>query len=99
MAALKTRTRAVVFRLTQDEYEGLKAVCNEKGMSSFSEFARSELLALTGCGEAEQMLQTQLNEMSGQLKKLELLLQEVCRAINQTAAGQSVGVPAPQEER
>ena len=98
MAALKTRTRAVVIRLTPDEYEGLKAACFEKGMSNFSEFARSELFALTGSGEVEHMLQTQLNEISSQLMKLELLLREVCRAMNQTAAAcQSARLLAAQE--
>jgi hypothetical protein len=77
-----------MFRLTQDEYEGLKAACYEKGLSNFSEFARSELLALSGRGVDEQMLQTQLSEISGRLMKLELLIQEVCRAVDQTAPRQ-----------
>ncbi|HUS06512.1 MAG TPA: hypothetical protein VMZ52_09460 [Bryobacteraceae bacterium] len=99
MAALKTRNRAVVFRLSQDEYEGLKAVCYEKGMN-FSEFARSELLALAECGDSWQMFQTQLNDISGHLMKLDLVLQEICRAMNQTtAACRSACLPAAQEER
>jgi hypothetical protein len=98
MAALRTRTRAVVFRLTPDEYEVLKAACCGKGMNNFSEFARSELLSRSGRGVAEHMLQTQLSEISGQLMKLELLLQDVCHTMNQTAAAcQSARLLAAQE--
>jgi hypothetical protein len=41
---LKRRDRIVVFRLSQDEYEGLKAACAERGAASISSFARAELL-------------------------------------------------------
>ena len=44
MPILKRRDRIVVFRLSQDEYEGLKAACAERGAASISSFARSELL-------------------------------------------------------
>jgi len=44
MAILKRRDRIVVFRLSQDEYEGLKTACAERGAPSISSFARSELL-------------------------------------------------------
>jgi hypothetical protein len=92
MAELKTRNRAVMFRLTQGEYEDLKAACCAKNMN-FSEFARSELLALAGCGDAWQTLHAHLNEISGQLMNLDLLLQDIYRAMNQSTAA------SPQEGR
>ena len=44
MPTLKRRDRIVVFRLSQDEYEGLKAACAERGAASISSFARAEVL-------------------------------------------------------
>ena len=44
MAILKRRDRLVVFRLSQDEYDGLRAACTEHGAASISAFARSEVM-------------------------------------------------------
>lgn len=44
MAIIKRRDRIVLFRLSQDEYEGLRAACTERGGASISSFARSEIL-------------------------------------------------------
>jgi hypothetical protein len=44
MTALKPRRRLVNFRLTQEEYDRLAAVCARKGVPSISDFARSAIL-------------------------------------------------------
>ena len=48
MAIIKRRDRIVLFRLAQDEYEGLRAACAERGGASISSFARSEVLRALG---------------------------------------------------
>ncbi len=44
MSGLKPRSRLVNFRLTEEEYGGLAAVCARKGSPSISDFARAAIL-------------------------------------------------------
>jgi len=40
----KRRTRSVIFRINQDEYNQLQAACSEIGARSLSDFLRSRVL-------------------------------------------------------
>ena len=73
MPILKRRDRIVVFRLSQDEYEGLKAACAERGAASISSFARSELLTSLNRGH--------LSEVYRQLSQLESSVQRIARIL------------------
>jgi uncharacterized protein (DUF1778 family) len=42
---LRTRTRLVTFRLTDDELERLKVACDQQGARCLSDFARSTMLS------------------------------------------------------
>jgi hypothetical protein len=44
MPVRNRRSRVVLFRLTQDEYESLLEASSVEGARSFSEFARTKLL-------------------------------------------------------
>jgi hypothetical protein len=44
MSGLKPRSRLVNFRLTEEEYGRLAAVCARKGSPSISDFARAAIL-------------------------------------------------------
>ncbi len=44
MSGLKPRSRLVNFRLTEEEYGRLAAVCLRKGSPSISDFARAAIL-------------------------------------------------------
>jgi hypothetical protein len=44
--ALKRRSRVVNFRLTEEEYGKLAAVCVHKGCPSISDFARAAILGM-----------------------------------------------------
>ena len=48
MAVANRRNRAVVFRVTQEEYEALRAVSAKTGARNISDFVRSTLLASIG---------------------------------------------------
>jgi hypothetical protein len=48
---LKTRTRLVSFRLSEEEYERLKYVCSQKGARSISDGARALLCQSRGFSE------------------------------------------------
>ena len=44
MPPFQRRTRTVIFRLTDDEYQKLKSACLSRGARTVSDFARTELL-------------------------------------------------------
>jgi hypothetical protein len=46
MAIIKKRDRFVLFRLSQDEYEAIRAVCEKRAAPSISSFARGEILKM-----------------------------------------------------
>jgi hypothetical protein len=48
---LKTRTRLVSFRLSEDEYQRLKYVCSQKGARSISDGARALLYQIQGISD------------------------------------------------
>ena len=68
MPVLKRRNRVVVFRLTQDEYEDLKAVTSIRGARNISDFARSELLTSI---EQERRPDVRLSDADKKLTSLE----------------------------
>ena len=73
MPILKRRDRIVVFRLSQDEYEGLKAACAERGAASISSFARAELLT--------SLDRDRLSGVSRQLTQLESSMQRITQIL------------------
>jgi hypothetical protein len=78
MPVLKPRNRVVVFRLTQDEYQDLKAVSSVRGARNISDFARSELLHSIGHGR--------LSSVDQKLSNLESALQRVAQLLEGIAA-------------
>jgi len=73
MPILKRRNRIVVFRLSQDEYEGLKAACAERGAASISSFARADLLT--------SLEHNRSSEVSRALSNLETSVQRMTRIL------------------
>ena len=73
MPILKRRDRIVVFRLSQDEYEGLKAACAERGAASISSFARAEVLT--------SLDRDRLSGVSRQLSNLESGMERITQIL------------------
>jgi hypothetical protein len=73
VAILKRRDRLVVFRLSQDEYDGLRAACAEHGAASISAFARSELM--------KSLQRDGLSKVSGQLSMLQSSIQRITQIL------------------
>jgi hypothetical protein len=76
MPVLKPRNRVVVFRLTQDEYQELKAVSSVRGARNISDFARSELLHSIGHGGLSAVDRKLLN-LESVLQRVEQLLEGI----------------------
>ena len=78
MAIIKRRDRIVLFRLAQDEYEGLRAACAERGGASISSFARSEVLrALDRDGHSG--LSQQLSSLQSSMQRITQILETLAK--------------------
>lgn len=74
--AVKNRSRVVVFRVTQEEYQYLRSVCLERGGRNLSEFTRSELLAfLKSAGQSDE----RIAELERKLASLQYSVQHMIR--------------------
>jgi len=72
MTFIKRRDRAVIFRLTQDEYHNLETACRQRGARTLSDYARSELLQAAERDQSEVM--RQLSDLRTRLERMEGLL-------------------------
>jgi hypothetical protein len=81
MGVLKPRKRLVNFRLTQEEYERLAAVCAQKGAPSISDFARSAILRTVELESSPAgALNNRLAYLDQRLAQLEAGLRRLARA-------------------
>ena len=76
MAIIKRRDRFVLFRLSQDEYQLLRAACEEQGAASISSFARSEILKALN-GSRPTGVSEQLSSLQSSLKRLTQMLETI----------------------
>jgi hypothetical protein len=82
MAIIKRRDRIVLFRLSQDEYERLRAACEEDGAASISAFARSEILKVidsAGPSPVSQQLSSLQSLMEQMTQRLEAVIKSPAR--------------------
>lgn len=78
MAVLKSRSRLVTFRLSNEEYESLKNTCVAEGARSISDFARAAVLhrvethgsKRVSLGDDLATLSARLEELDGALRDL-----------------------------
>jgi ubiquinone biosynthesis protein UbiJ len=73
MAVTKPRNRALIFRLTQDEYQALQVASSGEGARSLSEFARVKLF---GALEAPA-LHTEISELRSTVERLAERLEKI----------------------
>jgi hypothetical protein len=78
MTGLKPRSRLVNFRLTEEEYDRLTAVCARKGSPSISDFARASILRTVEAEVGqERPVDTQLASLRERLSDLERSFQRL----------------------
>jgi uncharacterized protein with PIN domain len=76
------RDRLVIFRLSQDEYEKLKAASERTGARNLSDFTRGEILnALNSraAGNVEQTLEQNMADLKATMLSLQTALEGVNR--------------------
>jgi hypothetical protein len=76
MAIIKRRDRFVLFRLSKDEYEGLRAVCQECDAASISSFARAEILKVLDRDRPSGISQ-QLSSLHSSMQRITQMLEAI----------------------
>jgi hypothetical protein len=77
MSVLKRRSRMVSFRLSEQEYESLMALCSECGARSLSDLARDAMRRLVGGAETDvQKLHGQMQELDREVRRLARMMGE-----------------------
>jgi hypothetical protein len=77
MPVMKRRSRIVIFRLTDDEYEELKAACVHRGARNVSDFARTALLQ--NIATEREDVTRKLSEIESGVHRLEKLITEIAK--------------------
>ena len=81
MPCLHQRNRIVVFRLSQDEYDRLRAACTAAGGRTLSDFTRSELLTLVQTGNGGSTIERKFVEIDRKLSALQTMIKQVSECI------------------
>jgi hypothetical protein len=76
MAIIKRRDRFVLFRLSQDEYEELRALCEKCDAASISSFARSEILKVLD-GDRPSEISQQLSSLQSSMQCVIQMLEAI----------------------
>lgn len=78
---LKPRVRMVSFRLSEEEYDGLRSLCLSEGARSVSELARSTVCRLLGStnGSPVLTLEKRVEELDQEIKRLSQLVDRTPR--------------------
>ncbi len=78
MAILKRRNRLVVFRLSQDEYDGLRAACAKHGAASISAFTRAELMKSLE-RDRQSAVSRQLSTLQSSVQRITQILEKITK--------------------
>jgi Arc/MetJ-type ribon-helix-helix transcriptional regulator len=69
MTVLKTRSRMVSVRLSEDEYIALRELCSSTGSRSVSDLTRDAMRAFLKETTHEEALHVRMNEFSNQMNQ------------------------------
>lgn len=84
-ALSKRRTRTIIFRVTQQEYQQLKTECDTAGVRSLSEYARSALLRSSRKDSVETFFSERLSEIERKLVDLYQSTKEILEFLRERA--------------
>lgn len=77
------KTRMVSFRLSDDEYCGLKSLCEAQGARSISDLARAALQNLLTGGNcvADAAVRSRLDALDGRITLLDLAVERLAQLV------------------
>ena len=83
MSVLKRRSRMISFRVSEDEYAGLKNLCVNEGARSVSDMARDAVHRLiTNHSRPNHQLETVVQVLQGRIEALDLEVKRLGKALN-----------------
>ena len=87
MSVLKRRSRMISFRVSEDEYVGLKTLCVNEGARSVSDMARDAVHRLiSNHSGPNHQLETVIQVLQGRVEALDMEVKRLSRALNGRAA-------------
>ena len=90
MSVLKRRSRMISFRVSEDEYVGLKNLCVNEGARSVSDMARDAVHRLiTSHPWPNHQLETVVLVLQDRIEALDMEVKRLGRALNGQPAAQS----------
>ena len=88
MTVLKRRSRMVSFRLSEEEYEGLKHICIAVGARSLSDVARDAVQRLLESGSSPRKdLNAEFEVLTGRMEVLDREVKRLAHLLDQMPAG------------
>jgi len=97
MSVLKRRSRMISFRVSEDEYAGLKNLCVDKGARSVSDMARDAVHRLifnhswpNNQAWPNHQLETVIQVLQGRIEALDLEVKRLGTALNGQAPARSM---------
>jgi hypothetical protein len=82
LAILKRRSRMISFRLSEEEYAGLRTLCEIEGARSVSDLARDAVSRLMR-KESGTQIEIVLRTLEGRMDNLDLQVQRLSAAVGQ----------------
>jgi hypothetical protein len=97
--SIEFRSRMVSFRMTEEEYDRLRQLCDAQSIRSVSDLARAGINLLLQQPEraTPETLESRVTEIEGRLRLLALELRRM-NQIGITVRGSSPSLPAKTEE-
>ena len=94
MSVLKRRSRMISFRVSEDEYVGLKNLCVNKGARSVSDMARDAVHRLiTNHSWPNNQLESVVEVLQGRIEALDVEVKRLGKALNNgQSATHSIGM-------
>lgn len=93
MSVLKRRSRMISFRLSEDEYTGLKNLCVNEGARSVSDMARDAVHRLiTKPSLPNNQLETVVQVLQSRIEVLDMEVKRLGKALNGQSPTRSVAV-------
>ena len=83
MAIIKRRDQFVLFRLSKDEYDALRRLCEQRAAASISSFARSEILKILDQEKSEPDISQRLSTLQSSVGHIVELLEGMTNAKDQ----------------
>jgi hypothetical protein len=81
MSVFRPRSRIISIRLSEDEYMGLKRLCDDTGARSVSDLAREGMRSLINERSREDALGSWTEEFRSQMKNLDRKIEELAAGI------------------